>query len=151
MERLSSSFSPVISFSSGSSLTFHHSSHFRDGYVTRLLHETISHVVSQRCAFLGRFSQVVEILPFLISGLFASLRAYAIGGRKWPIALPIFVLSIVPIGIQIYTFTRLVPYNFPSPVNCAFNENSPVAISNALHIIVTLTQAVPYVEALRTP
>ncbi|KAH9888970.1 hypothetical protein C8Q73DRAFT_655086, partial [Cubamyces lactineus] len=70
------------------------------------------------CPGTGRFITVLEVLPYIVWAAFSSLRAYALSSRNLPIGLLIFVLSLVPAGVNAYFFSTFSFVELPSPSNC---------------------------------
>ncbi|KAI0334549.1 hypothetical protein GY45DRAFT_1242288, partial [Cubamyces sp. BRFM 1775] len=70
------------------------------------------------CPGTGRFITVLEVLPYIIWAAFSSLRAYALSSRNLPIGLLIFLLSLVPAGVNAYFFSTFSFIELPSPSNC---------------------------------
>ncbi|KAI9069900.1 hypothetical protein FKP32DRAFT_1670987 [Trametes sanguinea] len=66
----------------------------------------------------GRFITVLEVLPYIIWAAFSSLRAYALSGRTLLIGLVVFVLSLVPAGVNAYFFSTFTFVNLPPPSDC---------------------------------
>ncbi|KAI8974520.1 hypothetical protein BD414DRAFT_424359, partial [Trametes punicea] len=71
-----------------------------------------------RCPGTGRFITVLEILPYIIWAVFSSLRTYALSRRNIIIGVVVFVLSLVPAGVNAYFFSTLTFVNLPPPSNC---------------------------------
>ncbi|EIW58770.1 uncharacterized protein TRAVEDRAFT_20676 [Trametes versicolor FP-101664 SS1] len=81
-------------------------------------------IQSKACPGIGRFVAVLEFLPYIIWATFSALRAYALSGRTTAIGIVIFILSLVPVGVNAYYFSTFSYINLDAPLNC--NELSDI-------------------------
>ncbi|KAJ8489209.1 hypothetical protein ONZ51_g3053 [Trametes cubensis] len=95
-----------------------------------------------RCPGTGRFITVLEVLPYIIWAAFSSLRAYALSSRNLPIGLLIFLLSLVPAGVNAYFFSTFSFIELPAPSNCTALSDITAQLSKTYVVAVV---AVPYV------
>ncbi|KAI0657982.1 hypothetical protein C8Q70DRAFT_999267, partial [Cubamyces menziesii] len=84
---------------------------------------------------MGRFITVLEVLPYIIWAAFSSLRAYALSSRNLPIGLLIFLLSLVPAGVNAYFFSTFSFVELPAPSNCTALSDITAQLSKTLTIV----------------
>ncbi|KAI0701663.1 hypothetical protein C8Q76DRAFT_802626 [Earliella scabrosa] len=136
----------------------------------RSCHRGIQPDVPASCLVLNRVLAVFSIAPYFVWAAFSTLRAYAMSNRSWPIAIVIFILSIIPTGYNIYNFARIIPINLPPPIYCipTFPGITPTFIDqdnrhtrtayfvilltlNVLHIVVRKTAQENYITTFEEP
>ncbi|OBZ73162.1 hypothetical protein A0H81_07307 [Grifola frondosa] len=78
---------------------------------------------------MGYFADVFQLLPIIIWAAFSSLRTYALSGRNRTLGLLVFILSLVPLGTNMYTFTQRTFFLEPPPIYCASNDGPPAAVT----------------------
>ncbi|KAL7280898.1 hypothetical protein ACG7TL_005842 [Trametes sanguinea] len=96
---------------------------------------TLFPIIPSTCAGTGRFITVLEVLPYIIWAAFSSLRAYALSGRTLVIGLIVFLLSLVPAGVNAYFFSTFTFVNLPSPSNCTALSSITADLSRTLTIV----------------
>ncbi|KAH9852023.1 hypothetical protein C2E23DRAFT_731504 [Lenzites betulinus] len=129
-------------------LTFHHEVRFVWGrkfsaatvlFVLNRYFIILLYVVDMvtQCPGVGRFITVLEVVPYIIWATFSSLRAYALSRRNAIIGVIIFVLSLVPAGVNAYFFSTFTFVNLPPPNNCAALSDITPELSK-IHFSVTI-------------
>ncbi|KAL1943069.1 hypothetical protein VTO73DRAFT_4740 [Trametes versicolor] len=118
----------------------------------------------RRCPGIGRFITVLEVIPYIIWATFSALRAYALSSRTALIGVIIFILSLVPAGVNAYFFSAFIFINLDPPSNCtALSDITPelskiVCIAmNVVHMTLNtvkpnnIVQQASYVTILENP
>ncbi|KAI0088416.1 hypothetical protein BDY19DRAFT_196924 [Irpex rosettiformis] len=80
------------------------------------------------CGPFVRVLQSLLVLSLVIAGAFAAIRVYAIWQRSWSLALPVFMLAMVPPALTIAIDANETPMLAPSPSSgCAIVVAIPPA------------------------
>ncbi|KAL1943055.1 hypothetical protein VTO73DRAFT_4726 [Trametes versicolor] len=86
------------------------------------------------CPGIGRFITVLEVIPYIIWSTFSALRAYALSSRTTLIGIVVFILSLVPAGVNAYFFSTFVFINLDPPSNCtALSDITPELSKTCTH------------------
>ncbi|KAI0820324.1 hypothetical protein BC628DRAFT_1413134 [Trametes gibbosa] len=87
------------------------------------------------CPGVGRFITVLEVMPYIIWATFSALRGYALSRRNVIIGITIFVLSLVPAGVNAYFFSTFTFMNLDPPNNCTALSDITPELSKTLTIV----------------
>ncbi|RDX48216.1 hypothetical protein OH76DRAFT_1312760, partial [Lentinus brumalis] len=86
------------------------------------------------CQGVGKFIVVLEIFPYIIWAAFSGLRTYALSQRNAFIGLFVFILSLVPAGINAYFLSTFTFVNLDPPSNCTAFSDITADLSKQLTI-----------------
>ncbi|KAI0372708.1 hypothetical protein BV20DRAFT_939448 [Pilatotrama ljubarskyi] len=78
----------------------------------------IPEVRAHTCSGVGRFITVLEVIPYIIWATFSGLRVYALSSRTLSIGAIVFLLSLVPAGVNAYFFSTFTFVDLDPPSNC---------------------------------
>ncbi|KAI0331606.1 hypothetical protein GY45DRAFT_1433711 [Cubamyces sp. BRFM 1775] len=123
-------------------------------------------LTDKSCTYIGKITFLLDITVYVPISAFSALRAFALSGLNWKLALLVFILGCGPFAINLwnYNVNAIIGINLPI-VGCTATSTQTVSearmtllVLNALHLILTLTnefltpeQAVSLVELLTDP
>ncbi|KAI0676158.1 hypothetical protein C8Q78DRAFT_1008323 [Trametes maxima] len=85
-------------------------------------------LTARGCDVMVHLSPMLDILQYIPWAIFAGLRVFALGGRHWLLPLVVLLLSLVPVGINLYFYTTLRSINDPI-FGCEASRDIPPALA----------------------
>ncbi|KAI0753729.1 hypothetical protein C8Q74DRAFT_1442074 [Fomes fomentarius] len=96
---------------------------------------SLGHISDKGCPVYVNTSQGIGLLPYITWGAFSALRVFALTQRRWPLALIVLLLSLVPVGLNYSQYHWLRAVNDPI-LGCQGSlESLPAALAKKLIIL----------------